>query len=1305
MIPAAMGATRLPPDLAAAVALGGEAGRTFAAFDWDHHELGPVATWPEAFRTVVAVALASRFPVVLWLGDGLTTVYNDGYIPMLADKHPWAMGTPALDVWWEIRDIIEPMLAGVVETGVATWSDDLLLMLVDRGRPWEKYFTFTYSPIFRHEGKVGGVFCAVHETTERVLGERRLRVLNTLGAELVDAKSVDGTLSATIGVCADQPADLPFVALYLEDGVSGQSLRAATPQVAALLESAAPSAAFWGGPAGGDPAGRVVENVRVRLPGLAARLPDRCPDDALVMPLAEPGSVVPVGTVVIGLNPDRPLDPQYQGFCRLLADQVAAGIASAGAYEAERARAESLAELDRAKTLFLTNVSHELRTPLTLMLGPVEDALALVGDDPELRGQLEVVERNGRRLLRLVNSLLDFARIEAGRASTQLVETDVGALTADIASAFDDVCRRAGLELVLDCREVVGHVDPEMWETIVLNLVSNAFKFTFRGSITVRAEPGPDRTVRLSVRDTGVGIPDDELPRVFERFYRPFTIEGRSMEGSGIGLALVRNLVELHGGTITAESRPGAGTTFTVTVPVPGRSPAAPAAGAGAAAPPSRPGRDSVYVTEAAQWLERPAGQLAAPAASLASQALTDGPERPIVLVADDNADLRAHLERVIGSRWSTVSAADGEQALDLVRRVEPDLVIADVMMPKLDGFALIRAMRADPRLESIPVMVLSARAGPEATGEGFEAGADDYLVKPFRSTELLHRVAARLKVASRDRERREREQQEVARAAMLVELGSLLSAATTEAEIVAGLLGPALSSLDADAAGVGVLDEGSGLLRMTYGGSLDRELRERYHTISLDAPVAIAAVAKTGRPVVVSDSSRPGSVFDAAVSAAASSVRAAIVQPLVVAGGAVGGTLTLLWAEPRRFSRAELDLVESVAALTGRAVERIQRAERERRVAVALQDRLLDWGAHPVAAAIATLYRPATDAMRVGGDWYTITALGDSGKVGLSVGDVVGHGLAAATVMSELRSALAVAALAASEPGKVLDLLEGYARQVPGASCTTAAYVTADPEEGTVRYACAGHPYPLLVTGSGEVRLLEEGRRPALAVASHSPGGTHGVAPLEPGSMLILYTDGLVERRGESIDTGLGRLMEAARASRAKPVGDVCADLLAALGGHAGYEDDVVLVALRPCGSTPTSFVDAFPAQVPEIPAVRDRLRSWLCDRGIGVDTAYAVLVCVGEAVSNAVEHGNRFDPDKTVTLEVFLSRGELSATVTDAGRWDADSADTRRLSSRGRGLTLIHGMSDDVAVHRNRLGTRITMRYRLRQDEGGAA
>lgn len=1282
--------TELPPDLAAAALLGGEAGRCFAAFDWEHHRLGPPATWPEAMRTMVAASLASRFPVVLWLGDDLTMVYNDGYIPMLADKHPWAMGTPGLEVWWEIRDIIEPMLAGVVDTGVATWSDDLLLMLVDHGRPWEKYFTFTYSPIFLHEGTVGGVFCAVFETTDRVLGERRLLVLNRLGALLVDAKSVHETVTATVKACAEQPADLPFVAIYLNDPTSGSAvLTGCSEHLRAALERSAPTASSWWEPLTIETTGAVVSDLPARFGILGDATRPGMPERALVLPLADPTATSTMGVLVVGLNPNRPLDEQYRGFCRLLGDQVAAGIASAQAYEAERERARSLAELDRAKTVFLTNVSHELRTPLTLMLGPVDDALALVGDDPMLREHLEVVDRSARRLLRLVNSLLDFARIEAGRATAQLVEVDVAELTAEVASSFSDICRRAGIDLVIESEQAVGRVDAEMWETIVLNLLSNAFKFTFEGSIAVRVAPVAGE-IELSVTDTGVGIPAAEQQRIFERFYRPAMSAGRTMEGSGIGLALVQNLIALHGGTVSVASVEGQGTTFTVRVPT--------ALGDESAAKPTVAARGSagqVYVTEAAQWLANGAGAPKAPPIAPPGELA-----RPIVLVADDNADLRAHLERVIGSRWTVISAPDGEAALDLARRYEPDLVVADVMMPKLDGLELIEVLRATPELESIPVLFLSARAGPEAAGEAVAAGAVDYLVKPFRSSELLSRVAARLKLAAHERERRDRERIELGRASMLAELGAALSAAGSLQEVAAGILASPLRASGLSSVGLGVIDGSAGLVRMTYAGQLEAEITDRYHTIAFDAPVPVAQALATGRTVSIADMRAVDPTFQAVADDVVESIKAALVEPLTGPDGSAVGVLTLHWRAPRVFSAEERDLATGIAAIAARAVGRVQRAERERLVAVALQERLLEWGAHSAPAAMWTVYQPAGDSMRVGGDWYTITALDDRGRIGLSVGDVVGHGLAAATVMSELRSALAAAALALHEPEAVLGLLERYAAQVPGAQCTTAAYVLVDPDSSSIRYACAGHPYPVVVTPDGRARLLEDGRRPALAVGARRGGASRGVAEFPPGSLLILFTDGLIERRNESIDTGLERLLETTRALAQKPVGEVCAGLLDSLRGPHGYDDDVALVALRPSGATDTSYVDAFAATPAGIPGVRARLRAWLHERGLDADAALNVLVATSEALANAVQHGSNDEVGSMVTLEAFLSSTELTTTVTDNGRWEADSADSRRAAVRGRGITLMHAMSDRVDIARHELGTRVTMHYHWRSE-----
>jgi signal transduction histidine kinase len=262
------------------------------------------------------------------------------------------------------------------------------------------------------------------------------------------------------------------------------------------------------------------------------------------------------------VNPHRTLDEGYRSFFELAAAQITTAIRNARAYQEERQRAEALVELDRAKTLFFSNVSHEFRTPLTLMLGPLEDAL----EDSEhplpgsQRERLTVAHRNSLRLLKLVNSLLDFSRIEAGRIQASYEPTDLSAFTAELASAFRSAIERAGMKLVVDCPVLSQpvYVDRDMWEKIVLNLLSNAFKFTFNGEIAVTLREG-EGTVELEVRDTGIGIPEHELPRLFERFHRVEGARGRTYEGTGIGLSLVQELVKLHGGAIRVESAEGQG--------------------------------------------------------------------------------------------------------------------------------------------------------------------------------------------------------------------------------------------------------------------------------------------------------------------------------------------------------------------------------------------------------------------------------------------------------------------------------------------------------------------------------------------------------------------------------------------------------------------------------------------------------------------------------------------------------------------------------------------------------------------------
>ncbi|MDZ8054778.1 MAG: ATP-binding protein [Aulosira sp. ZfuVER01] len=433
------------------------------------------------------------------------------------------------------------------------------------------------------------------------------------------------------------------------------------------------------------------------------------------------------------------------------------------AREEERQRAEALAELDRAKTLFFSNVSHEFRTPLTLLLAPLQDALSDSANPipPAQRERLELSHRNSLRLLKLVNTLLDFSRIEAGRMEAVYEPTDLAMFTTELASVFRSAIERAGLRLVVDCPPISEpvYVDREMWEKIVLNLLSNAFKFTLEGEIAVRLHLGDDHHVKLQIEDTGTGILSEELPHLFERFYQVRGAKARTHEGSGIGLALVHELIKMHGGTIEVSSTPRVGSCFTITIPlgtahlssdrlrrVVGdrsqvtRTLASTALGA------------APYVQEAERWIgEEDMGTRGHGDAGDFS--LSASPRLPLsvssrVLIVDDNADMRDYLTRILSDRVEVQAVADGAAALAAVNERSPDLVLSDVMMPGLDGFELLKALRADARTKEVPIILLSARAGEESVIEGLLAGADDYLIKPFSATELVTRVNAYLQLA-----------------------------------------------------------------------------------------------------------------------------------------------------------------------------------------------------------------------------------------------------------------------------------------------------------------------------------------------------------------------------------------------------------------------------------------------------------------------------------------------------------------------------------------------------------------------------
>lgn len=739
---------------------GGEVGRLMREVDWAKTPLGSVESWPQSLRTVVRILLTSRYAMWMGWGPDLTFLYNDTYARVtLGKKHPWALGKPAREVWSEIWSDISPRIQRVLDGGRATWDEALLLFLERSGFREETYHTFSYSPLSGDDGRIMGMFCVVTEETERVIGERRLSFLRMLASALATAIVEKDVLAAIESSLIQNKKDLPFTLTYLvgEDGRArlacssgiGRDHAAAPPEI-----SPAENAAWPTGEVLSSRTVMVVDDLASRFGELPTGAWDIAPRRAVLVPLQRQGQDQPAGIFVAALNPYRPLDNETAGFIELIAGQMAAGLANAHAYEQERRRAEALTELDRAKTIFFSNVSHEFRTPLTLMLGPLEDILNERdrGLAAEERDQLETVHRNGLRLLKLVNTLLDFSRLEAGRIQALYRPVNLAERTAELASVFRSAMQRAGLHYEIHCEPLPEpvFVDPDMWEKVVLNLLSNAFKFTLQGTVELSLRSGEGQA-ELRVRDTGTGIPPAELPRIFQRFHRIEGAAGRTHEGTGIGLALVDELVRLHGGTVEAESELGVGTTFTVRIPYGVEHlPAERIATDGQRS--DNPIGAAPYVEEALRWLpggssgeEQMVKDLANEGleASLLEARRSADWDRPRVLLADDNRDMREYVQRLLGRKYQVVAVEDGEQAIQAVRQKLPDLVLSDVMMPKMNGFELLRALRAEPVTAAIPVLLLSARAGEEAETEGLEAGADDYLVKPFTARELMARVGS----------------------------------------------------------------------------------------------------------------------------------------------------------------------------------------------------------------------------------------------------------------------------------------------------------------------------------------------------------------------------------------------------------------------------------------------------------------------------------------------------------------------------------------------------------------------------------
>jgi signal transduction histidine kinase len=735
----------------------GEMARRFREFDWSSTPLGPVEFWPESWRNAVQIILDSSFPTAIGLGNELIYFYNDAFIPLAgASRHPSALGLPVPIAWKEIwNEILLPRFTHTLTTGEPTGEADLMLPLERSGYLEETYVTFSFAALRDDQDQPNGIFCTAIENTARVIAERQINCLRALAARSSFAETPEAACQSAVATLEGNPRDLPFVLLYLLDKDGKQAHLAGTAGLASVPRGVRTTVDLNEGNScaiarvAATRTAELIDNIQPIIQGLV-RAPEVTPQRAVALPVLNPGGEHLAAVLIAGVNPMRPLE-ESRAFHELIANHLETALSSARAKQHVRERAQALAELDRAKTMFFSNISHELRTPLTLLLTPLDDLLARSALDDADRSLLEIARRGGARLLKLVNSLLEFSRIEAGRIDASYEATDLASLTTDLASVFRSAFERGGVALKLDCPGLPEdvYVDRDMWEKIVLNLVSNAFKFTFTGEVRISQQALGDH-IQLEVGDTGCGVAAEDIPRMFERFFRGRTPQARTHEGSGIGLSLVQELVKLHGGSIEASSEVGVGTTITLRVPR-----------GSAHLPPERIRRVRTlerarigalpFVEEALGWLpdNGPALREAQPSEGISTSkaAATQAGDaaQGRILVVDDNADMCSYLRHLLGDQWQVETASDGVAALESIRQHAPDLVIADVMMPVMDGFGLLSAIRSNQASEKLPVLLLSARAGEEASSEGLRAGADDYVIKPFSARELLARVESRL--------------------------------------------------------------------------------------------------------------------------------------------------------------------------------------------------------------------------------------------------------------------------------------------------------------------------------------------------------------------------------------------------------------------------------------------------------------------------------------------------------------------------------------------------------------------------------
>ena len=681
----------------------GEMASRMRSIDWSATPLGPVSRWSQALRNTVGLLLHNKFPILLWWGPQFVQLYNDAYVPIPGDKHPGALGQTGPQCWSEIWHIIGPMAEAPFSGQPATTSDDLLLLINRKGFLEETHFKMAYSPVPDETVAttgIGGVIATVAETTEQVFGERQLRTLRELGARAAQPGARErlrhrgddaGGESLRRALRAVLPLGTGGLAASGWSDRRASSIRTEPPsrrdRSRGRLGSRRVAARFRRSPPGDR---HPTRHLGIAFPRSRSGRWSESPRMAIALPLAAPGQPHAYGVLVAGVSPRRALDDNYRGFFELVGGHVGTAIAQRARIRGgAQARRGALARLDRAKTAFFSNVSHEFRTPLTLMLGPLEDALGLAGRALARRASSRRVHRNALRLLKLVNTLLDFSRIEAGRMQATFEPTDLAALTARAGERLSARpssgrgCARSSTARRCRSRSTsTARCGRRSSSTCCRTPSSSRSKA--RSRVTLRARR---RHVELRVATPASGSPPRELPRIFERFHR---IEGRKgAHPRRLGhrpRARARARQACTAATIRAASEPGEGTDVHRR---PSRSASAhlpeERVGATRRVGPTATRRDA-YVEEALRWL--PAADASAPRmpprpkpAERGRAASSSPTTTPTCASTSRGCSSRAGRSTRRGRRRRRWRPRDGSR---------PISSLTDVMMPRLDGFGLL---------------------------------------------------------------------------------------------------------------------------------------------------------------------------------------------------------------------------------------------------------------------------------------------------------------------------------------------------------------------------------------------------------------------------------------------------------------------------------------------------------------------------------------------------------------------------------------------------------------------------------------